>query len=195
MQKEIGRLDLKRGLLTYAFEMTLSAAHTPGGIAMVFGCEGEQSRNLPVLGPTLGDALAGIQKAASDYAWNVNDGVVNLTATGGFPPLLRTSLREFDSKDANNLNSAADLLLQAPEVREARSRLGFSEAPNEIQLGLSAMPKHGTAPPPRLLAVRCQDCSIYEVLNGLVRANDRGIWLYGERQCGGIRTLHISFSD
>jgi hypothetical protein len=104
LQKEVGRLDLKRGLLTYAFEMTLSAAHTPGGIAMVFGCEGEQSRNLPVLGPTLADALNVIQKVAPNYEWRVNDGVVNLAPTGGFPPLLGTSLREFDSKDANNLS-------------------------------------------------------------------------------------------
>ncbi len=164
LQKEVGRLDLKRGLLTYAFEMTLSAAHAPGGIAMVSGCDGEQSRNLPVLGPR-------------------------------FPPLLRISLREFDSNGANNLSGAADLLLQLPEVREARSRLGFSDAPNEIPVGLSAMPKHGTPRPPRVLAVRCQDCSIYEVLNGLVRANGHGVWLYGERQCGGIKTLHIWFSD
>lgn len=195
LQKQVGHLDLKRDLLTYAFEMTLNAADTPGGIAITHGCDDEPSRDLPVLGPTLGDALTGIQKVAPEYAWRVNDGVVNLTPREGFPALLRTPLREFDSHDANNLSMAADLLVGLPEVEEAMTRLGFRESPNQVDVGLSSVPKHGTPPAPPPLAVHCKGCTTYEALNALVRARGHGIWIYGERHCGGINTFRIAFSD
>lgn len=197
LQKEIGRVDLKQGMLIYAVERTLTAANVPDGVAVVHGCEGEPSRDLPVFGPTLRDALTAIQKVAPDYKWHVTGGVVNVAPRGGFPPLLRTYLREFDSKDASNLTWAASLLIGAPEVGEAKSRLGFIEAPNEIEVGLGMGPKNGTPPAPRErpLAVRCQGCTISEALNAMVRARGHGLWVYDERHCGGISTFHIAFSD
>jgi hypothetical protein len=197
LQREIGRLDPGSGPMTYVLERTLLAADAPGGVAVVHGCEGERPRDFPVLGPTLRDGLVAIQRAAPDYEWHVTDEVVNVTPGDGFPPLLRTPVRGFDSKDANSLIWAANLLVDLPEVRDAMSRLEFRDAPNQIELGLGAAPKPGTppAPTPRPLAVHCQSCAVYEVLNALVRAKGRGLWIYDERHCGGINTFHIGFSN
>jgi hypothetical protein len=196
LQSEIGLLDLGRAALTYVLERTLLAADVPGGIAVVHGCEGERPHDFPPLGPTLRDGLVAIEKVAPDYEWRATDGVVNVAPASGFPPLVRTPVQQFHSKDTSTLSAAASLLIAQPDVREAMSRLGFREAPDEIEVGLSAVPKHGTptAPTERPFAVRCRSCKVYDVLNALVRAKAHGVWVYEERRCGGIKTFRIAFS-
>lgn len=198
LKRDTSRIPAGHDRLSDAVGRALIAARAPGGLAVVYGCEGERSYDLPALGPTLGDALAAIRKAAPDYEWRLNDNVVNLFPKGGFPDLLRTRANEFDSGDANNITWAGSLLMGLPEVREAISKLRFQEVPNQIELGMSSTPKYGTPPPPTEppLDVRCRTCSVYQVLNALVQAKGRqGLWIYYERRCGGAKTFHITFSD
>jgi len=195
--KGIGHLGLGRSQLSLAVEMAFSVARVPAGFASVHGCDPQPSYDFPVLGPTLGDALESLRKVAPDYDWRVEGGVVDLVPAGGFPAPLLTRVAEYDSKDANSLTWAAGLLLQLPEVRAAKSKLGFTEAPNEIQVGLGMARKYGTPPAPSEppLAVRCRGCAVYEVLNNLIRKRGHGLWVYEEHRCGGLKTLRVSFSD
>jgi len=197
LQKTISGPALRSAVLTEAFGRTLSAAQVPGGIAVVEGCQEESARDFPPLGPTLQDALTAIQRVVPSYRWRMEDSVVNMTPTDGFPLLLRTLLHEFSSKDANNLTWAASLLVVMPEIRETMSRLGFRQAPNQVELGFSTVPKSGTSSPPEdpPLGVRCKNCSFYDVLNTLVRVKGGGTWIYQERHCSGINTFRLAFSD
>ena len=196
LRKDIGHVDLKSVTLAYALERTLDAAQVSGGIARVQGCEEDKTRDLPVLGPTLRDALTAIQKVPPDYTWRVNDGVVNVFPVDGMPAFLRTSVRQFDSQEANNVTWATSILMGLPEVRGAESKLKFGDAPNEIELGMSMAPKLGGALPPTEppLAVRCKECTVYGVLNALVHTRGHGLWIYEERHCGGMTVFHIAFS-
>jgi hypothetical protein len=197
LQKPIGGLDVKSAVPREVLRQILRAAEVPGGIAVVQGCEEDRPRDFPPLGRTLRDALTTLGRVAPGYTWQTDDGVVNMTPKDGFPPLLRTSLPEFDSKDADNPTWVASLLVALPEMQQAASALNFREAPNEIQLGFSAVPKAGTPPPQKRppLAIHCRACSASQVLNAVVRTTQSGMWIYEERLCGGVKTFSIAFSD
>jgi hypothetical protein len=197
LQKPISGLEVKSAVLTEAFGEILRAAEVPGGIAFVQGCEEERPRDFPPLGRTLREGLTTLTRVAPGYTWQTEDGVVNMAPNDGFPALLRTSLREFDSKDADNPTGVDSLLIALPEMQQAASVLNFQEAPNEVQLGFSMASKGGTPPPPRgaPLAIHCRACSSYQVLNAVVRATGSGMWIYEERHCSGVKTFRIAFSD
>lgn len=197
LERYVGPVAVSRDTLSTAFEATLRAAQVPGGFVSVCECNPEPTYKYPSLGPKLGDALEAIRRVAPDYDFQVKEGIVDLVPAKGIPDLLQTRISEFDSKATNNLTWAASLLMDLPEVRAAKSKLGYAESPNQIEIGMSGIPGYGKPPVPSNppFAVQCHHCEVYEILNALQSARGHGVWRYQERHCQGLKTWRIEFSD
>lgn len=172
-----------------AFQGALSVSGVPGGVAIVQGCPDHAQPVVHPHGSTLRELLDSITNADRRYVWRINRGVIDLEPSGGVPALLRIHFKTYDSSDSTDGASAVTLLASTPQVMRAASRLGLAH--NVSGSALSGVAQ-GTPPPKRPLRIRLHDVTLLDVLNAIVRANKRGVWVYRETHCGSIHQFDLS---
>jgi hypothetical protein len=105
------------------------------------------------------------------YQWVIEDGVVNLLLKDDATPLLDVRLAEFDQQEVP-IKFMFEALEDMPEVRRRAAELGFSEPEGGFgfHIGLVDL---------RKFTVKCQNCTVREALNAIVRES-RSSWAYKE---------------
>jgi hypothetical protein len=127
------------------------------------------------------DVLDSIVAADQRYKWSLEDGVVNVLPKASSTPLLDVRLNNFNGQ-ATNGGSIYQMLGNMPEVRRRAEELGLKQAePSGFIIG---------AVDTRKFTVRCQKCSVRDVLNSVVRQSN-GFWLYREYVYEGKRVYRF----
>jgi hypothetical protein len=170
------------------FARALSTAHVPGGVVKIEGCNAAS-----VLKPwrahifTLREALDSIVQAEPDYNWSINDGVVNLTPKSEEPALLRTRVSRVKVENARSIYLPLSQLMALPEVRESIAQLGLSQAPL-LLIGVGSL-----KPDEPGYTIDCQNVTLKEALNTIVRAHGGAVWRYKETRCNGKSEFSLDF--
>lgn len=171
---------------TEAFSTSLLAAQTPGGIVRITDCEAETvTQRLTAHSSTLQDLLKGIVLADPRYRWEARSGVVNLIPRDGEAPLLGTRIRNLDVTDAASIYLPLSKLMSLPEVREMTAKLQLSDGTRFSVMSASVKSKRYT--------VSCENVTLREALNAIVRAHGRAVWAYREKRCEGKLEFFIDF--
>lgn len=175
-----------------AFQLALLGSGTPGGQIINEACTGGPHADLRSEGGSLKEVLDDIARADSEYEWVVEDGVVDLVPNSGVPDLLTLRLSAYDSGDATSIGTAGTFLFALPEVRARANELGIPKS--AAGSGLYGMVR-GRPPSAEPLGVHLRDVTLLGVLNALVRANNRGIWIYREMHCETHNAFDINFTQ
>lgn len=189
--------EIWRETTTEAVADVLGLFHKPGGVVSLAGCGQERKLKFASSGGSLGSALDAIVSIDSRYRWSIQDGVVVFLPVERLPALLNVRIREFDSRDADNVFAAAGLLLHVPEVRRAAQRLGIGRSPNEVYGGTlggvsPSGPSSRAASKP--LGVHCVNVTLAQALNAIVKANRKGVWVFSEWHCPNGGGFGVTFS-
>lgn len=173
---------------TEAFSTSLLAAQTPGGIVRITDCEAETvTQRLTAHSSTLQDLLEGIVLADARYRWEINDGVVNLIPRDGEAPLLGTRISKLEVTDAASIYLPLSKLMSLPEVREMTAKLQLSEG-THFSVMSAALNSNA-----KRYSVSCENVTLREALNAIVRAHGRAVWAYREKRCDGKVEFFIDF--
>jgi len=173
-----------------AFEGALLLSGVPGGEGFTQGCTDSPAQTVRPHGATLREVLDSITGDKSGYVWKMREGVVNLEPSTGFPALLKTHLKTFQSHDLSDAGSAVTFLTSSPEVERAAAENGLQH--NVSGAALSGMTSE-PAPPKKPLDIRLHNLMLFEALNAIARANKHGAWVYREVHCGPIRQFDVTF--
>jgi hypothetical protein len=175
-----------------AFEVALFQAGMPGGVASVQGGSDKPEQAVRLHGITLPETLDSITTADPRYVWRVKKGVVDLEPSQGVPALLRTHIKNYDSRDLTDALSAVTVLSASLEVERAASRIGLV---HNILVG--SLGSVGPLPLPRKkpLRVRLQDVTLLEAFNALVGASKHGVWSYREIHCGKTAMFDVIVAE
>jgi hypothetical protein len=174
-------------------EVALSFCAAPGGVVVSRGC-GNTEKTFHLGGTTLGAVLKSLTKADPRYRWAIEDGVVNLLPKKGVPPLLKVKIKNFDVNDAPSMMYAKGVLASLPEYREAVKRLGLVQGGFAGSASFDGMGGKMSRKRPSF-QVHLHNATVLSVLNAIVRARKRGVWIYTERHCKGERVFWITFSE
>jgi hypothetical protein len=170
------------------FARALSTTRVPGGIVKIDSCNA-----VSVLKPwrahifTLREALDSIVQAEPDYNWSMDDGVVNLTPKSEEPALLQTRISALKVKNARSIYLPLGELMALPEVRESIARLGLSQAPL-LLIGVGSLKPNEPG-----YTIDCQNVTLKEAFNTIVRAHGRAVWRYKETRCNGKTEYSLDF--
>ena len=170
------------------FARALSTTRVPGGIVKIDNCNAAS-----VLKPwrahiaTLRDALDSIVEVEPDYNWSMNDGVVNLTPKSEEPVLLQIRISRLKVKNARSIYLPLSQLMALPEVRESIAQLGLSQAPL-LLIGVESLKPNEPG-----YTIDCQNVTLKEALNTIVRAHGRAVWRYAEKRCNGKTEFSLDF--
>jgi hypothetical protein len=175
-----------------AFEEALQVSGVPGGAALVEGCADEPKAMVHPDGATLRQVLDSIISGDSHHVWRMRKGVVNLEPVKGLPALLQTHLKKYDSGDLTDAVSAVSYLSSLPELARAAAKHGLTQ--NVLGPGLGGVAP-GPPSPKKPLGVRLHDVTLLDALNAIARANEHGVWAYGETHCGSVHQFNISFAQ
>jgi hypothetical protein len=167
-----------------AFEAVLLEAGVPGGEALVPGCSDEPDPIVHPKGKSLQEVLDSIIVGDSRYIWTVKEGVANLKPRRGVPPLLRTRLKNYDSRDFADPASAITFLSSSPAVTRAASKIGLQQ---NVVVGALRGVDPGPLLPKSPLGIRLQNVTLLDALNAIVRASKHGVWSYRETHCGATK--------
>ena len=193
LERALANIDTSPMPSDEAFQKLLLTADVPGGQMMTQGCDaGWTGAVVRLQGKTLGDVLAHLARADSQYRWTIDDGVVNLVPAKGVPPLLEAHIKVFDSKETGDIVSAGGLLVALPDVRRAAASLGLTQA--LVSDGLGAIPP-GPLPIKKPLGIHLRDVTLIDALNAIVRTNRRGVWAYSETHCNGASLFQVTLSQ
>jgi hypothetical protein len=161
--------------------MTLKESRTPGGVVRINECRSDGDTATPFAemnSATLRDVLDGITILDPQYRWQVDNGVVNLVPRlQPLPELLNTRIKKFEVKDATGISYMLSELQSLPEVREQVVKLNLSQA---LQWR-TILPLY----PQKRYDISCEDVTLQEALNAIVRTYGRGVWEYKETHCPG----------
>ena len=125
--------------------------------------------------------LDAIVAADSRYQWRIEGGVVNLLLKAESPPLLDVRLAEFSEKEVP-VKVMLEALESMPEVRRRAAELGFSEPDGfRILIGIVDTRKY---------TVKCQNCTVREALNAIVRQGGSS-WAYREYHYEGKKIYRL----
>lgn len=170
-----------------AFSQGLLLTRVAGGIASAaWGCEEEPvtQKWMPV-GVSLRNVLDLIVTADPRYRWDSEGDVINLVPKDGEPVLLSTRVMSFRLDNPTDIDSALNQLLVLPEVKRQESNLHFGT-------GLKLIVRPTSKDDPKI-TLHCENLTLREVLNAIVRAYGRAVWSYRERHCGGQNVFSIDF--
>jgi len=187
LERRVAGSDLLNLTTTDAFSKSLAAARVPGGIARILSCEDEVLKQAwrPLNSP-LRAVLDSIVLSDPRYRWQLEDGVVNLIPVSGEPALLQVRVTEFHVENAETVYYALSQLIGLPEVKKGMAELQLSQG-----LGPLVIP---SSPRAARFTVHCQDVTLREALNAIVRAQGRAVWLYTQRHCSGGDEINIEFT-
>lgn len=153
----------------------------PVGIALSANDDGLSRLNFKPSSLSVRDILNSIVSADPRYKWNLENGVINLLPAVGNPSLLDTRLAEFKKENAMT-ESLFKSLENMPEVRQRATELGMDgPLPRLFRFG---------SVDTRKFTVHCQNCSVRDVLNEIVRQNGSS-WMYREYINKGKKTYRF----
>ena len=184
-----------RGPVSTTFTTLVREAGLSGGVATLNdGCsQGQEvAISLPA-GTSFDKALAQVAAIKPKSEWQRRDGVANLFAAGGVPPLLKLRIHSFEWDRNAPIKEVIDRLRQLPEVSEEAIKLGLREAP--IGGGTSAICLRGDCsqkPRPATEPETEQDVSLLTLLNRIVQAHSHAVWDYSEYHCDGGALFSLS---
>ena len=188
LSRQVEFREITNAAFAESVAFSLSAARVPGGVVKITGCEITSVLHYyPAHTSTLRDTLDFIVQSQPDYSWSMNDGVVNLMPKSGEPALLQTRISSLKVKDAESIYQPFDKLMSLPEVQQSIAKLGLSQTPTFLSIPISLRPDK-----PRY-SVDCQNVTLKEALNAIVRAHGRNVWRYEEKRCNGKTEYSIDF--
>jgi hypothetical protein len=169
----------------------LSTAGVPGGIATVTGCGEDVRYAFPSSGPTLPDALNAIVASNPQYAWRLENGLVNVSPRSGDPLFLARRISQLKVSEARSLDEALSEILALPEVQRRVVQLHMSEGYRRI--GMSDLNRPGS---PRITneqrySLSLSHVTLREALNAIARLHRRAVWEYRERHCNDKTEFQI----
>ncbi|MEW6130730.1 MAG: hypothetical protein AB1757_27110 [Acidobacteriota bacterium] len=172
-----------------SFMESLLSARVPGGIVTILHCD----NNLPIRhtslsSGTLREAMNTIVNANPEYRWQINDGVINLLPVQDEPSLLNVRISKLKVKDARSIETIRSNLFELPEVKEAIAKLqltpGVKFIVGPIPLDPERRPKY---------SLECENVTVREALNAIVRAHGRAAWEYKEQRCDDKTIYNVNF--
>lgn len=177
--------NLDRVTTTSALTSVLDAAGVPGGIEVVTRCEEPIRHYLAPAGSSLRDMLESIVAADPQYRWQVEEGVVNLVYQKDNPAFLDQRVAKFEVAQ-RTVNGAVNQLLAIPEVqrREAELNLG-SRLFRGGGIGYFDPSGNTVKKEDKTFSVSCENVTVREALNAIVRAHGRAMWVYKQGNCTG----------
>lgn len=174
--------------LSKVIEDAIFVSQVPGGVAYLPKEQNELLFNKALSNPTYRDVFNAIVAADPRYKWEVTDGVINFVPVNNYPELLNTTISEFNAEDAYNLQLIR-ALEQLPEVQQRAKELGFCTADCPPQAS------GGRLSSATLVTVHCENMTLRDVLNSIVRANGSAVWSYTEETREGKKSFHLNFTS
>lgn len=175
---------------TNALTTALSTAGVPGGIATVTGCGEDVRYGFPSPGATLRDALNAIVATNPEYAWRLENGLINVFPRSGDPLFLALRISQLKVSEARSLDEALSEILALPEVQGRVVQLHMSEGYRRI--GMSDLRRPGSAPiNERRYSISLRNVTLREALNAIARLHGRAVWEYRERHCNDKTEFQI----
>jgi hypothetical protein len=175
-----------------AFRQALSSTSVPGGIILTTNCDEEGEYEFSPSSASLRDTLDAITAADPAYKWSLESGVVNLVPKVDETPLLSVRITKFELNNTN-LDFAADKLFQLPEVKERQAELNLSEIRHEVGISELKKPSSSTGDDSNGFKVSCEEVTLRQALNAIVRAYGHAVWSYSERHCNGKDDARLAF--
>jgi hypothetical protein len=172
-----------------SFLESLVNARAPGGIVTILNCDNKHpARPTSLSSGTLRETMDTIVKTNPEYRWQIDEGVINLLPTHDEPALLNLRISKLRVKDARSLNSILGNLLELPEVKDLVAKLQLSPGVKFIVGPVSMNPERDPK-----YTVECENVTVREALNAIVRAHGRAAWEYKEQRCGGKTEYSVDF--
>jgi len=183
LNRHVGENIDKHFTTIEAFKYALSHTQVPGGVVVVQDCQAQsEAKNWNPGGLPLRDVLNSLVNADPHYRMMVDNKTVNLIPTDGMPSVLNTKISKFDIEnvDLSNVDNALNALLELKEVNDAITEAHLIP-PQGTMIGswLTSPPKS------KYFSVHCENLTLREVLNAIVHAQGRAVWMYWERRCNG----------
>jgi hypothetical protein len=169
-------------------EDALFFSQVPGGVAYLPKEQNELLFNASLANPTYRDVFNAIVAADPRYKWEVTDGTINFVPVNNYPELLNTTISEFKAEDAHNIQLLS-ALEQLPELQQRARELGFCTAD---------CPKPASAArlsSATLISIHCENMTLRDILNSMVRANGNAVWAYSEETRDGKKFFHLNFTS
>jgi hypothetical protein len=171
-----------------ALSRALASTSVPGGIVRIVDCTQE-----PVIqrwqpgGAPLSNILDTIVLADPQYRWQFDNGVINVLPTSNEPDFLKVRIKKFRVRNVTSVTLAYSKLMLLPEIKKAVIDLGLGDSFERLQ-----------GPPPLIAEntgfdVDCQDVTLREALNAIVRAEGKAVWTYSESHCNERNGFIIEF--
>lgn len=178
---------------TNALTAALSTAGVPGGIATVTGCGEDVIYTFPSSGATLRDALNAIVANNHQYAWRLENGLVNVSPRSGDPLFLALLISQLKVTEARSLDEALSQILALPEVQRRVVQLHISEGYSR-RIGMSDLRRPGSARTnEQSYSISLRNVTLRGALNAVARAHGKAVWEYRERHCNGKTEFQIQF--
>lgn len=165
--------------ISRSFCFALSSTGVPGGIIENSpSCPAHDEENQPAYPDeaSLQERLNTIIQTNPGYHWQIENGVVNLSPISEEPELMKIRIRQFHAE-----NVGLEVLQQLkthPEVQKY-----FSE--NSLNPPQAALMIGGLPPKSVPFSVHCENATVREILNAIVKAHGKAIWSYQETRCNG----------
>jgi hypothetical protein len=188
LDQKVAGDELRHLTTSGAFREVLLAVRAAGGIVTAPRCDDEPlSQRWQPAGSSVRVLLDSIVLADPHYRWRAQEGVINLLPKSIEPALLRVRINQLHVEDARSVYEPYGRLMSLPEVRTAIERLKLSDSYERIQGG-SSVPRGKAG-----FSVRCENVTVREALNAIVRAHGQAVWAYKEMQCNGNRRFSVEF--
>lgn len=165
-----------------AFMYALNSAKVPGW-TIFSSKDARKELLLRPTGFTLREGLDSIVAAEPIYAWEIEDGVINLVPTSGAADLLNTKIRKLDIT-ATSPDDAIFKLKEQEEIKERARELGLDKGLHVIVGAVSK--KYANQK-----SFSARDITLRQALNLIVRTQGRGVWSYRETSFNGENGFDI----
>ncbi len=189
LKRQVTVSDSERPTAHSAFLESLVNARVPGGIVTILNCGNRQGGQQTHLSSgTLKKTLDAIVKANPEYRWQVDDGIINLLVTHGKPELLDVQISKLKVDNAASIEAVADSLFALPEVKDAIAKLQLAPGVHFIVKPISLNPERKPT-----YSIECENMTVREALNAIVRTHGRSVWEYKEQRCDGKTEYTLQF--
>lgn len=189
-------LNLRGSAPTMFAELVRQAGLSGGVAASNDECSPSPERTVSIPpGTNFESALTQLAKLGRGSSWQVEGRVANFFPGGLIPQLLRAQISSFTWDRTTPFKEVLSRLRQLPEVTEAASKLGLSEAPFEGGGGPICLRGDCSqkTPPKAAEGIEIeQEVPLITVLNRVAQAHNGAVWNYSEFQCSNGRFFSLS---
>lgn len=189
LKRIVGNIGSGKADAPGALVRALNNTRLPGGIVRGPDLNYEMGQEL-VSQLTIEGFLDNIVLTNPGYRWVVDDGVINLIPAFDEPALLGVKVAEFSANNLVSLNDALKILLIKPEIQERIAELNLNTGLEIFAGGVRPPSSHKVEKP---FSVQCQNKTLREILNSIVRSQGHGVWEYRETHWNNHHGFSIKF--